>query len=311
MIKRLAIYQYQPLAKYRWSRKAERQQDLKTLAVDRRSAFSGMSICREASCDTAFQSPSREDSLIMGVRDEGDGAVDAAWNEAVMKPLPSTPTSAEREPGQHVPTHQDSSDNFFNQGTAFENVETVSEDSEGWESEDDCGSVLSSIASFDLDKALGELELDQQVSSKADKPSSAKSKSPSIYYSPATTFESSPPDTSSPRIAQPNDVPGMARPSLFPWGKTPQAESHALLLQSQVSGTCSVCLHVLTKSLDLHFQVSQTALSASRHWRAMELTLACCLRGCSTPLFLKQVPQIAPRKRALTAWLAIRLCWSV
>jgi hypothetical protein len=168
-----------------------------------------MSVAKEARINTVFQRPRFDEQVQRAAHDHANGALDAAWDYALMEPLPSTPTSAEHQSRKQVLQSHGSSDVSCNQPTFDLQVtallEAQSEGSEGWESEDECESVLSSIASFDLDKALEELELDQQESFKAGGACSAKSKTSTVYFSPAGNFDASPgPDnTLSPSMAHP------------------------------------------------------------------------------------------------------------
>lgn len=75
---------------------------------------------------------------------------------------------------------------------------SFSERSEGWESDDSYVSVLSSIASFDLDKALQELELDQRVPLSSEHATPAGQRLSSVYFTPAATFGDLPTEVQSP-----------------------------------------------------------------------------------------------------------------
>ncbi|BDA48577.1 probable HMG box-containing protein C19G7.04 at C-terminar half [Coccomyxa sp. Obi] len=128
----------------------------------------------------------------------GNSALDAAWEQAVLEPLPSTPPFA-GDAVEQMPvcdqkrTSQNLKPDRPTLGrTPFYTPGSASEDSEGWENDTSDGSALSSIASFDLDKALEELELDQRAASREDATSSAKSKTSTLFYSPAATLQHSP-----------------------------------------------------------------------------------------------------------------------
>lgn len=170
---------------------------LQSLAVGQRATVSRMYTSRNilddsVSLDMEDQQPSSS------AYEEGNSALDAAWEHAVLEPLPSTPPST-GEAVELMPVHDQMriSLNLIQDRpslghTPFCTPGSALEDSEGWENDESDGSALSSIASFDLDKALQELELDQPVASRRDESSSADSKMVTLFYSPAATLQDSP-----------------------------------------------------------------------------------------------------------------------
>lgn len=171
---------------------------LQSLAQGQRASVSGTYTSRKTYNDSMSPHVENQQPSSSADYEGGNSALDAAWEQAVLKPLPSTPSfvgdageqmsvcdqkTCSLNPQQDSPTLGQTS--FCTPGSALE-------DSEGWESEDSDGSALSSIASFDLDRALEELELDQRAASRGDATSSAESKMSTPYYSPAATLQDSP-----------------------------------------------------------------------------------------------------------------------
>ena len=168
---------------------------LQSLAEGQRASVPRMYTSRETFSDSISLDAKDQQPPSSADCEEGNSALDAAWEHAVLEPLPSTPPFA-GDAMELVPVCDQKRISLTMEQerptlgrTPFCTPGSALEDSEGWENDDSDGSAISSIASFDLDKALEELDLNQRAASEGTL--SAESKTSTLFYSPAATRQES------------------------------------------------------------------------------------------------------------------------